>query len=205
MSKPKTNIQYIIIVFLTVAALAIGGIEGTGMWIKGVGISIKPAKPFPVVNLKNLYWEDSINGDDWKGLSPEEISFTLASAALFNSYDAKYTPTLLQQYYKGADVYKPNGEAYLKKVEDTVENVAYIYKRIFMGGTLNTLLEEGKLPLLRVNVPHTKTKEWVLVLGAGKLDFIVFDPLNKSHKLSELSDYNKVYACVVFYRLDLKK
>jgi len=205
MAKQKTGIQRIMLLFFAATILVFGGIEGTELWIKKAGICLKPAAAFPVATLKNIYWQDSASAVDWKGLSAEEISFTLASAALFHSFNPMYNPALLRAYYARADVYKPGGEVYLKKVEDTVESVAYIYKRIFMGGTLNSMLVEGKFPLLKVNVPNSAAKQWVMVLGADRDDFIVLDPLAKSKKLSRLSDYNKVYSCVIYYRLDLKK
>ena len=88
-----------------------------------------------------------------------------------------------------------------KSISHIFPQITFFHKKNFSSHSIQSELEQGKLPLVMVKDEKGNAK-WLLVTGAAKESFLVSDPSHADTLLSPLAAYGKVYAYRVLFRTE---
>jgi len=201
------SIQYAVISVLAIiiiAATCLGAYAGTVLWIKKIGITVKPSKAYQPAMIQYYLQNDPRWRSDSLGTSDSSMGrsgcLVTSIAASIDYLGVKIDPKELNKVFTEKNVYTAGGEVIWYKIKEVVPGIDYYYQRIFGRRTLENDLKQGRLPIVQVRYNGKGIFHWVLIVGADEEDFLIMDPLRQDKQLIKLSTHGKVYA----YRVMVK-
>ncbi len=197
-SKYKKSTK-IVILTLCIVLIFFTIYVGKIFYIKNYGIHIKPASKVKLIQV-NYYLQ---NDKDWSNEKLGKTNYTIGShgcllsviASTNSQLNQKVNPKELNNIFTKENIYTSSGDVIWYKIQDTIPELEYSFKRIFSGEKITNDLQNNKMPIVKVRYKKTGIFHWVLIVGATENDFLIFDPLNKDKKYTELyKTHGKVYS-----------
>ncbi len=199
--KKTPRILSAVIALVIVCGLLAGAYVGRIMYIKKYGIHINPTEVITPKNVEFFIQNDDRWKDDYLGQSRYNIGgygcllSIIASACTDLGFETN--PKDLNILLTENEGFTSSGDIIWYKINETIPNIHYEYKRIFNSGTIMKDLKNGYLPIVMVKYHGTGYQHWVLVVGSNEDDFLIIDPLNKNKEIIPLNTHGKVY----YYRV----
>ena len=197
----KNKSVRILIIALSLILLVIGGFGiyyGRALFIKKIGINVKPTKMFKPYGV-NYYlqndskWEKNPIGSSRYTMGGHGCLISvLATSMDYLGYETD--PQGLNTIFSNQGVYTENGDVIWYKINEAIPQINYEYKRVFESSTIEKDLEEGRLPIVKVKYHKSGIHHWVLIVGADKDGFLISDPLNENKSPMPLGVHGRVYA-----------
>jgi hypothetical protein len=188
---------FIISILLVVGIFASSHI-GRLIWIKYLGISIKPLNENPIIEVDYFLQDDPKWSKDKIGTSQYSFAnsgcLVASIASSVNHFGKHHTPQTINQAFTLKKIYNPQGEIIWYRIKDAIESIDYEYKKIFGARTIEEDLKQKELPIVKVRYLKYGVFHWVLIVGSTKNDFLIMDPLEQSKRYVPLSKHGKVYA-----------
>jgi hypothetical protein len=194
----------VLCVLILTTGISFGAYCARVLFIKNLGTSLVPDKPYSPHDVKVFLQNDPLWSDSYIGNSRFRLGghgclvSVLASALNDMGYDLNVKE--LNSIFTEKEVYDAKGEVIWHKVGQALPGVTYRYQRLFGSATLTRDLEQGRLPLVMVRYHGKGVFHWVLVVGSNDRDFIIVDPLKQDKKPDRLSTHGRIYAYRVLYR-----
>jgi hypothetical protein len=167
--------------------------------IKSAGVALKPTKAIElravVYYLQNdPAWSSDKLGNTSSSMGGAGCLVTSISTAM-DYYGVKYSPQEVNRLFSEKGVFNDSGQVIWKDIKNAVPEIDYKYDRVFDTRTIETLLDEGLLPIIEVKYRGAGASHWVVVIGSDGADFLVMDPLNQSKTPVKLSEHGgRAYA-----------
>ena len=188
----------IIAVIIIVAGILASAYPASVLYIKNMGISIKPSEAISPYDVEFFLQYDKRWGNEY--LSPSNYKLAqrgcllsiIASSCDYLGFDTN--PKDLNKLFVENNVYTAGGEVIWYKINETIPSITYEYSRIFNSKTIMTDLKEGYLPIVLVKYHKTGYNHWVLIIGSTRDDFLIVDPLDMNKKPMPLKTHGKVYS-----------
>jgi len=191
-----------IVKFIVVAIILFGLLFtvycGRILWIKKFGINIKPSEEIQPYTVEFFIQNDN----RWKDFNLGNSNFNIggygcllsviASSCDYLGYETN--PKSLNKVFTDGGVYTDSGDVIWYKINETIPNIKYKYKRNFSRNTIQSDLKNGFLPIVMVKYKKTGIYHWVLIVGSTNDDFLIVDPLNQEKELIPLKTHGNVYA-----------
>jgi len=174
------------------------------LYIKIYGIIIKSAKVLSPVQVEYFLQNDP----EWAAERLGNTDYSLAGSgclvsvlsSVLNKLDISVNPKQLNMIFTECNIYDQYGEVIWHKIDQAIEGVSYRYDRIFFSCTIESLLEQGLLAIVKVRYNKIGVFHWVLIIGAAYNDFLIYDPLHVEKRPIPLQTHGKVYAYRVLVR-----
>lgn len=199
---------FLVVTIVVVAATGFASQYGRAYWIKTHGMTVVPSHAQSVADIPFYLQNDPRWGAESMGTSAYRLGgsgcLVACLAAASASFGVETDPGRLNQAFSARGVYTSTGDVIWTKIAEAVPGVTYEYERVFDAGTLEADLRAGRLPLVKVKYHGSGAPHWLLIIGAGKEDFLVMDPLNEVSGATRLSLHGKVFAYRVLVTADDK-
>ncbi len=204
--KNKRIIKRLIIVIVALVLVAPIYYAGKIVWIKKIGINIQPTKSHQVVEVPFYLQNDPSWAEDQMGRSSTNMAesgcLVSSIASSLKNFEIEKSPQEVNQIFSVGEVYTSSGEVIWMKINKTIPEIDYSYKRFFGSKALEKDLSEGKLPIVKVRYNKWGIYHWVLIVGATEDEFLIMDPLNPDKQPSPLSTHGRVYAYRVLEKIE---
>lgn len=148
---------------------------------------------------KDARWEKDTLGDSAYTLGGSGCLVSCMASIYSLEQNTNMTPQDLNQLYSDHGVYQDGNVMWeqLASFHITTERLNHG----FDAGMIESYLEKGVYPIVRVEVPITCRPHYVLIVGARDGDFLCMDPLDDH--ITTLSKYwNRIYAVRIFTTLE---
>ena len=167
--------------------------------IKATGVSLKPSKVIEPYQVAYYLQDDPEWSADKLGNSNTNMDragcLVACIATVLDYCGLKYTPQEVNRVFGENGVFTETGQVIWMNIHTAVPGIDYLYDRVFTATTMETLLDEGMLPIIKVKYKGTGAQHWVVVIGSDGTDFLVMDPRNQSKTPLKLSMHgNRAYA-----------
>ena len=198
-NKKKTCALLVSLLVVALVAVVLTANIFTIFRIKSTGVSLKPTKAIESFGVtyylqNDPKWSADKLGDSTETMGGAGCLVTSITTAM-DYHGIKYTPQEVNDIFVKSDVFDENGQVIWVNIKNAVPEIDYKYDRVFSTKTIENLLDEGLLPIIKVRYKGTGIYHWVVVVGSDDTDFFVMDPLNQDKIPIKLSEHGgKAYA-----------
>ncbi len=183
---------------LVIVLGALGIYPLRALYIKNIGITLTPSTDFALQTPPFFLQHDAAWGTDKMGVSGSSMGaagcLVTCCAGAISELGIPVTPGELNRLLSEHGGYTAGGELIWTEIGQAVPGVSYTYSRVFSAATLERDLQNGRLPIVQVQLGVGGPPHWLLVVGARDGEFLVHDPLNRDKEPTPLSRYGRVYA-----------
>lgn len=106
--------------------------------------------------------------------------------------DKDMTAGELNRIFSEGQVYNEQGDIVWGRIEEIMPEVRVLVAGSVDGKQIETLLDEGKYPIVKVKVGGNGAAHWVLIVGSDGGEYLCMDPLVEDGKLVPLSRHGGV-------------
>lgn len=106
--------------------------------------------------------------------------------------DEDMTAGELNRIFSEGQVYNEQGDVVWGRIEEVMPEVRVLVAGSVDGKQIETLLDEGKYPVVKVKVGGNGAAHWVLIVGSDGGEYLCMDPLVEDGKLVPLSRHGGV-------------
>lgn len=197
-------------VLVLVAAMLLCAVLAGLLWQRRHGadeaVAIRPEREHPVGIVqtycqKDERWaEDKLGGSVYRMGGSGCLTSCIASALSTQAATAigdrgealadrdKYmTAGELNRIFSEGQVYNEQGDIVWGRIEEVMPEVRVLVAGSVDGKQIETLLDEGKYPIVKVKVGGNGAAHWVLLVGSDGGEYLCMDPLVEDGKLVPLS------------------
>lgn len=151
---------------------------------------------------KDPIWKDDTLGDSSYHMEDSGCLTSCIAAAInmqniqIDNINSEVTPGTLNQYFSDNNVYDKDGNILWNELENAI-NVNVVLKDAvdLADDELDTIIEKGYYPIVRVKMPSSGNYHYVLIIGADNGSYLCMDPLDEKSEPVSLSEFeNVIYA-----------